>query len=113
MDSSQIRTIVLKVNGEDAEKKIKILNTQLEDAKKKKDDLDKKYKDGEPWAKKDTQEYLKLTRQVERCERELSKTQATAQEVSDVMKGLDKAGPKKLERTLKSLEKSLSRVERG
>ena len=112
-NGSDIKTIILKVNGEDAEKKLEDLNAQLTEAKKKKEDLDKKYSEGESWSSKDIKEWRKLHREIDKCERQLDKMDATADQVTDTLEKLDKAAPRNLEKTLQSMQKALKKTERG
>ena len=73
------------MNGDDAQKKLDGLNSQLSEAKEKKDALDKKYSDGEAWSTKDIKEWRKLNREIDKCERQMNKLDATADQVAEAM----------------------------
>ena len=71
MDTSRIQEIILKVNGNDAEKTIKHIQGVIEKAKKAKEDLANE--DTSKWGDKEWKKWQQLNREIERGEKQLKK----------------------------------------
>lgn len=114
MNDNIRRTVLLHLNTEDVEKKMKNLQTRLEHARREKEALEKKAADGELTAK-ETLKLRDFTKEVSECERSLSKMRATKQQVDVALQNMSAAGPKELKATLKSINRELESgsVKRG
>ena len=113
MDATSVARIVLRVNGDDAQKAIDNLKKRLDLATKAKNDLDKKYAAGGDWDKKDVQAYRRLSREITTCNRQLDATQATSEKVERALKNLSGAGIVELRQSLKAMERAQRGVTRG
>lgn len=113
MESNSIANIVLKVNGDAAQKTIDNLTRRLDMAARAKDELDKKYSQGGDWTRKDVQAYSRLQKEIRKTRQELDDTQDSARRVQATMDNLSGAGPKELTRTLKTLQNAQRNVTRG
>lgn len=115
MNQQDIRSIVLKINDNDVQQKIKNLNTRLENAKKIKEQLESKASSGHSLTAKETAELAKFTKEVNTCEKQLSRMRSTKQQVEQALNNLSTAGPKELKNTLRALNKELESgsVKRG
>jgi len=102
MNSNDIRTVTLRMNDENVAKKIENLNKRLDNARRIKEQLEKKATTKD-LTKKEANDLRKFTQEVERCERQLSKMRATKQEVDRVLSNLSGAGIQELKRTIAAL----------
>ena len=97
-------TVTLAVNGKQAQNMLEQLKRQASDLE---DKITKAAAAGDKVQLKKFQRELKQTR------RQIGQIESATQGVENVMKRLDKASPKELNRTLKELKKSLNGIERG
>ena len=97
-------TVTLTVNGKQAQNMLEQLKRQASDLE---DKITKAAAAGDKVQMKKFQRELKQTR------RQIGQIESATQGVENVMKRLDKASPKELNRTLKELKKSLNGIERG
>ena len=97
-------TVTLTVNGKQAQNMLEQLKRQASDLE---DKITKAAAAGDKVQLKKFQRELKQTR------RQIGQIESATHGVENVMKRLDKASPKELNRTLKELKKSLNGIERG
>lgn len=97
-------TVTLTVNGKQAQ-------NMLEQLKKQASDLEERVTKAA--AAGDKVQLKKLQRELRQTHRQIGQIESATQGVENVMKRLDKASPKELNRTLKELKKSLNGIERG
>ena len=97
-------TVTLTVNGKQAQ-------NMLEQLKKQASDLEERITKAA--AAGDKVQLKKLQRELRQTNRQIGQIESATQGVENVMKRLDKASPKELNRTLKELKKSLNGIERG
>lgn len=114
MNATDIKIITLRMNDEDVKKKIDNLEIRLKNAKQIKTELEKKAATGD-LTNKEAKALSKFTKEVEHCEKSLSKMRSTKQQVEKVLNNLSTAGPTELKNTLKALNKELESgaIERG
>lgn len=113
MDSTTVREVIVKVNGKDAEQRIANLQKMLDETKKKRDDLAKKNPAGSSWSKSDLKEYEKLSKQIDVTQAKLTRLGVKAQEAGEILDRMSNSSVRELNRTLKTLQKSLQDVPRG
>lgn len=97
-------TVTLTVNGKQAQ-------NMLEQLKRQASDLEDKITKAA--AAGDKVQLKKFQRELKQTHRQIGQIESATQGVENVMKRLDKASPKELNRTLKELKKSLNGIERG
>lgn len=99
--------VVIKVNGNDASQQLENLKNKI---KQTKDEMNRLrnagVKDSDPKIQKLQKEYQKLSKELETCSTDAAR-------VASVMERLDKASPKQLMQTVKTLKKQLETMERG
>lgn len=96
--------VILTINGKQAQKML----SQLEkDAKRLEQGISKAAKAGDKATMKKLQRELNSTRKT------MEQLKGTAFNVDNVLRRLDKASPKELNRTLKSLQQQLNGIQRG
>ena len=113
MDSTTVREVIVKVNGKDAEQRIANLQKMLDETKKKRDELAKKNPAGSSWSKTDLREYEKLSKQIDVTQAKLTRLGVRAQEAGDILDRMSNSSVRELNRTLKTLQKSLQDIPRG
>lgn len=115
MNSDIVKNIVLKVNGEDAAKKVKSLEAAIAQAKKEKDALYAKRDGGELLDKKDLDRIRELEKEIRKSENDLRRMGTTAEQTQRALDNLSGSGVKELQRTLRTLQRSINsgQVERG
>ena len=113
MDTSRIQEIILKVNGNDAEKTIKHIQGVIENAKKAKEDLAKE--DTSKWGDKEWKKWQQLNREIERGEKQLKKYGTNATYVKQVLDNLNGKSLNDLQASVKTMQRILDRglVPRG
>ena len=113
MDTSRIQEIILKVNGNDAEKTIKHIQGVIEKAKKAKEDLAKE--DTSKWGDKEWKKWQQLNREIERGEKQLKKYGTNATYVKQVLDNLNGKSLNDLQASVKTMQRILDRglVPRG
>ena len=106
MTSTEIKTIELIVNSEQAKKRLDELNQRLATMKQKRE---------EALDKGDSKGLQIYTREIQKIEREIRNTESRAKTLGTALSNLDKATPNELKRTLRELQKELSsgKVARG
>lgn len=97
-------TVTLTVNGKQAQ-------NMLEQLKRQASDLEDKI--AKAAAAGDKVQLKKFQRELKQTRRQIGQIESATQGVENVLKRLDKASPKELNRTLKELKKSLNGIERG
>ncbi len=97
-------TVTLTVNGKQAQ-------NMLEQLKRQASDLEDKITKAA--AAGDKVQLKKFQRELNQTRRQIGQIESATQGVENVLKRLDKASPKELNRTLKELKKSLNGIERG
>ena len=97
-------TVTLTVNGKQAQ-------NMLEQLKKQASDLEERITKAA--AAGDKVQLKKLQRELRQTHRQIGQIESATQGVENVLKRLDKASPKELNRTLKELKRSLNGIERG
>ncbi len=115
METSRVAEIVLKVNGDDVNRKMKELQARLGKAR---EEIDKLYEANKgvklsDWADKDRGALTRLNKEVSSCTHQLGRMQLTGDGVKKVLDTLDKSTIKDLNRSLRTMKKALSEVERG
>lgn len=97
-------TVTLTVNGKQAQ-------NMLEQLKRQASDLEDKITKAA--AAGDKVQLKKFQRELKQTCRQIGQIESATQGVENVLKRLDKASPKELNRTLKELKRSLNGIERG
>ena len=97
-------TVNLQMNGKEPKQ-------VLEDLKKRAFDLQNAIAKAAAEGKKS--DLSKLRKELKNTQREIREMEAATEQVADVMRRLDKASPKELSKTLRTLEKQLNSLERG
>lgn len=112
-DNTHTALVVLKVNNDEAKKKIQENVSALEKMRKRLDALA-----AIPASKRsvqEKQEYANLTKEIRKTEKELNRMQSAAQAADRVLTNLSKANLKDLKTTLKNINRELNsgNIERG
>ena len=97
-------TVNLQMNGEEPKK-------VLDELKKRAFDLQNAIAKAASEGKKT--DLSKLRKELKNTQREIREMESATEQVAEVMKRLDKASPKELQKTLRTLEKQLNSLERG
>ncbi|MBQ5627200.1 MAG: phage tail tape measure protein, partial [Bacteroidaceae bacterium] len=97
-------TVNLQMNGEEPEK-------VLDELKKRAFDLQNAIAKAASEGKKT--DLSKLRKELKNTQRQIREMESATEQVAEVMKRLDKASPKELQKTLRTLEKQLNTLERG
>ena len=113
MDTSRIQEIILKVNGNDAEKTINRIKSVIEKARQEKEKLAKE--DTSKWGDKEWKKWQQLNREIERGEKQLKKYGTNATYVKEVLDNLNGKSLNDLQASLKTMQRILDRglVPRG
>lgn len=114
MNTTDIRRVVLTMDDSDVQRRTENLTRRLTNAKRIKDQLETKAATGQ-LTKQETRDLAKFTKEVNLCERELSKLRSTKQQTERVLNNLSSAGPRELRATLRALNRELENgaVKRG
>lgn len=106
MNSTEIKTIELIVNSEQARKRLDELKTKLETIRTKRQ---------EAFEKGDSKAFTLYSKELRRVEREMERTETKAATMTRALENLDKSAPNELKRTLRELQKELNsgKVQRG
>lgn len=91
MTSTDIKTIELIVNSEQAKKRLDELNAKLTTMKQKRE---------EALNKGDSRGLQVYTKEIQKIEREIRRTESRATTMSRALKNLDRSAPNELKRTL-------------
>lgn len=97
-------TVNLQMNGEEPKK-------VLDELKKRAFDLQNAIAKAASEGKKT--DLSKLRKELKNTQRQIREMESATEQVAEVMKRLDKASPKELQKTLRTLEKQLNSLERG
>lgn len=97
-------TVNLQMNGKEAQQ-------VLGDLKQRAFDLQNAIAKAAAEGKKS--DLSKLRKELKNTERQIREMESATEQVAEVMKRLDKASPKELQKTLRTLEKQLNSIERG
>lgn len=106
MNNTEIKTIELIVNSEQARKRLDELKTKLETIRTKRQ---------EAFEKGDSQAFTLYSKELRKVEREMERTETKAASMTRALENLDKSAPNELKRTLRELQKELNsgKVQRG
>lgn len=106
MTNTEIKTIQLIVNSEQAAKRLDDLKARLVTIKQKKD---------EAFEKGDATAFALYSKEMAKTQREIAKVETKAQTLTRALKNLDKATPKELRKTIKQLTDELNsgKIQRG
>ena len=106
MTSTEIKTIELIVNSEQARKRLDELKTKLEQLKTKRE---------EALEKGDSRAFALYSKEIKKVEKEIERTETKAETLGRALNNLDKSAPNELKRTLRELQKELNsgKVKRG
>lgn len=107
MDSSEVREIILRVNGEDARKKLDELNRRITEAAAGKRRLEEAHAHGEVWSDKDRLALARYTKEIGSAEKALRRMNAGGEEVRRTLDNLSGRSVKELRRSLKSMTATL------
>ena len=91
MNSTDIKTIKLIVNSEQAKKRLDELKQRLTTMKQKRE---------EALGKGDSKGLQVYTKEIQKIEREIRRTESRATTMSRALKNLDRSAPNELKRTL-------------
>lgn len=105
MNSEAIKEIVLKVNGDYAEKELKKIQQNIVKARKEKEAFLKNAPDASSWTKEQEKQWRELNATIGKGERQLKKWGNSADQVKRVLDNLSGASMKELKSNLKSLER--------
>ena len=106
MNNTEIKTIQLLVNSEQAAKRLDDLKARLVTIKQKKD---------EAFEKGDATAFALYSKEMAKTQREIAKVETKAQTLTRALHNLDKATPKELRKTIKQLTDELNsgKIQRG
>lgn len=106
MTSTEIKTIELIVNSEQARKRLDELKTKLEQLKTKRE---------EALEKGDSRAFALYSKEIKKVEKEIERTETKAETMTRALENLDQSAPNELKRTLRELQKELNsgKVQRG
>ena len=99
MTSTEIKTIELIVNSEQARKRLDELNTKLEQLKTKRE---------EALEKGDSRAFALYSKEIKKVEKEIERTENKAETMTRALENLDKSAPNELKRTLREIQKELN-----
>lgn len=103
-DYSTNATVNLHINGQEAVKKLEQLKTRA---------FDLQNAIAKAAAAGNKTELTKLRKELKSTNAQIRQIESATQEVENVLRRLDKATPKELQRSLRTLEKQLQSIERG
>ncbi len=106
MNSSDIKTVTLVINSDQAQKKLDKIKSDLATVKQKRQ---------EALERGDANALKTYTKEMRNLERQAERMQTRAQNVAQTLANLDKATPKELRNTIKEITKELNsgKIERG
>ena len=106
MTSTEIKTIELIVNSEQARKRLDELKAKLEQLKAKRE---------EALERGDSRAFSLYSKEIKKVEKEIERTETKAETLGRALGNLDKSAPNELKRTLRELQKELNsgKVKRG
>ena len=115
MNPSEIKEIILKVNGEQAEQEIKRIKGAIENARAEKKKFEEEHKDTSKWTSEQRKQWQSLNKEIAAGERQLKKYGTSAETVEQILKDLDGSTMKQLKASLKTLNGILNsgKIERN
>lgn len=108
MNAAEIKEIILKVNGEQAEQEIKRIKGAIENARAEKKKFEEEHSDTSKWTNEQRKQWQSLNKEIAAGERQLKKYGTSADQVEQVLKNLDGSTMKQLKASLRSLEATLN-----
>lgn len=108
MNAAEIKEIILKVNGEQAEQEIKRINGAIENARAEKKKFEEANPNTKDWTNEQRKQWQSLNKEIAAGERQLKKYGTSADQVEQVLKNLDGSTMKQLKASLRSLEATLN-----
>ena len=103
MNPSEIKEIILKVNGEQAEQEIKRIKGAIENARAEKKKFEEEHRDTSKWTTEQRKQWLSINKEIAAGERQLKKYGTSAEAVEQILKDLDGSTMKQLKASLKTL----------
>ena len=103
MNPSEIKEIILKVNGEQAEQEIKRIKGAIENARAEKKKFEEEHRDTSKWTTEQRKQWLSINKEIAAGERQLKKYGTNAEAVEQILKDLDGSTMKQLKASLKTL----------
>lgn len=108
MNAAEIKEIILKVNGEQAEQEIKRIKGAIENARAEKKKFEETHPNTKDWTNEQRKQWQSLNKEIAAGERQLKKYGTSADQVEQVLKNLDGSTMKQLKASLRSLEATLN-----
>lgn len=108
MNAAEIKEIILKVNGEQAEQEIKRIKGAIENARAEKKKFEEANPNTKDWSNEQRKQWQSLNKEIAAGERQLKKYGTSADQVEQVLKNLDGSTMKQLKASLRSLEATLN-----
>ena len=108
MNAAEIKEIILKVNGEQAEQEIKRIKGAIENARAEKKKFEEANPNTKDWTNEQRKQWQSLNKEIAAGERQLKKYGTSADQVEQVLKNLDGSTMKQLKASLRSLEGTLN-----
>lgn len=108
MNAAEIKEIILKVNGEQAEQEIKRIKGAIENARAEKKKFEEANPNTKDWSNEQRKQWQSLNKEIAAGERQLKKYGTSADQVEQVLKNLDGSTMKQLRASLRSLEATLN-----
>ena len=105
MNSEAVKEIVLKVNGDYAERELKKIQQNIVKARKEKEAFLKNAPDASSWTKEQEKQWRELNSTIGKGERQLKKWGNSADQIKRVLDNLSGSSMKELKGNLKSLER--------
>jgi TP901 family phage tail tape measure protein len=103
MNPSEIKEIILKVNGEQAEQEIKRIKDAIEGARAEKKKFETEHPKSSEWSAEERKQWQAYNKEIAACERQLKKYGTSAETVEQILKDLDGSTMKQLKASLKTL----------
>ena len=108
MNAAEIKEIILKVNGEQAEQEIKRIKGAIENARAEKKKFEEANPNTKDWSNEQRKQWQSLNKEIAAGERQLKKYGTSADQVEQVLNNLDGSTMKQLKASLRSLEATLN-----
>ena len=105
MNSEAVKEIVLKVNGDYAERELKKIQQNIVKARKEKEAFLKNAPDASSWTKEQEKQWRELNSTIGKGERQLKRWGNSADQIKRVLDNLSGSSMKELKGNLKSLER--------
>lgn len=105
MNSEAVKEIVLKVNGDYAERELKKIQQDIVKARKEKEAFLKNAPDASSWTKEQEKQWRELNATIGKGERQLKRWGNSADQIKRVLDNLSGSSMKELKGNLKSLER--------